>query len=377
MDKKKFYSLMKREEGQKLDFKLKLDLITDGGKKELAKDICAIANSNGGRGYIVVGVRDKSKRIDGIDKKDIFTEEQIQQIVSSRCEPPIPIEVDFLVVENKRLCVITIYNGEQKPYQIKDLGIFYVRRGSTTDTMRRSELIAAFEDNMELTVETSTVMRSDISLLNEDLLKLYFSRKGINFNEENRDFLLQSGGIVSYVDKLNTYKCTFGGLLVFSENNSLAIPNNMVKIVNVSKKDKSNEAVVIQGSLITIIDKCEKFIDSILPEDYPKIAVIEALKNAVLYREYTEINKFIEVNISDKNITIISPGAFIENDVSSFNKRNMWIYEKLITLDDKNRFLNNGKGLDRIKNAFNGKGKVKFINSMKLNHFKVVLPKGI
>ena len=50
MDRKKFYSLIKREEDQKLDFKLKLDLLTEAGKKEFAKDVCAIANSNGERG---------------------------------------------------------------------------------------------------------------------------------------------------------------------------------------------------------------------------------------------------------------------------------------------------------------------------------------
>ena len=52
MDNKKLLSLIKKDEGTKLDFKLKLDLTTENGKKELTKDVCAIANSSGGRGYI-------------------------------------------------------------------------------------------------------------------------------------------------------------------------------------------------------------------------------------------------------------------------------------------------------------------------------------
>ncbi len=52
----------------------------------------------------------------------------------------------------------------------------------------------------------------------------------------------------------------------------------------------------------------------------------------------------------------------------------MWIYEKLITLDDTNTFLNNGRGLSRIKNAFKGKGRVRFVNSETDNTFKVILP---
>ena len=69
MDIKKLQRLLKKEEGTKLDFKLRLELWNETGKKELAKDICAIANSKGGRGYIVVGVVDKLKTIEGIKEE--------------------------------------------------------------------------------------------------------------------------------------------------------------------------------------------------------------------------------------------------------------------------------------------------------------------
>ena len=52
----------------------------------------------------------------------------------------------------------------------------------------------------------------------------------------------------------------------------------------------------------------------------------------------------------------------------------MWIYDKLISLDDKNRFSNDGSGIERIKKAFKGKGKVKLINSTIEDCFKVILP---
>lgn len=385
MDRKKFYSLIKREEDQKLDFKLKLDLWTDAGKKEFAKDVCAIANSNGGRGYIVVGVRDKVKSIEGIKEEDMFTEEKVQQIVSSRCEPPIPVIVDFLKIQSKTVAIITICDSEQRPYQIKEQGIFYTRRGSITDVMRRSELIASFEDNMELTVETVSVIRSNIDMLDDNLLKSYFSQKGIELNNDNKKFLLESSGIINFVNKFNDYRCTYGGLLVFSEMNSICIPNNMIKIVNKlknkkAKNNKCNESDIriVQGSLLTMIDKAEKEINSIMPSHYPTCTIIEAIKNAILYREYTEINKIIEVIITDNSIEITSPGDFIDKTINfnklSCSKRNMWIYEKLITLDEKRRFLNDGSGLIRIRKAFKGKNRVRFINSKSQNSFKVILP---
>ena len=47
MNSQKLQYLLSQEEGPKLDFKASLSLKTASGKKELAKDIIAIANSQG------------------------------------------------------------------------------------------------------------------------------------------------------------------------------------------------------------------------------------------------------------------------------------------------------------------------------------------
>lgn len=372
MDSKRLLSLIKKEEGVKLDFKLKLSLQSEGNKKELAKDVCAIANSRGGRGYIIIGLEDKSKEIIGVNESEIIKEEQVQQIVSSRCEPPIPISVDTCKIQGKRICVITIYSGDQKPYQIRESGAFYIRRGSTTDTMRKQELIEAFEENLDFFMETSTVMKSDISFLDEDLLKQYFKNKGIELNEENKEFLLESSRIAYRERESGKMNCTLGGLLIFSNYNSLWIPQNMIKIINRINKNK-DEVIVIQGSILEMVDKSERVIYDLMPNDYPSSAIIEGVKNAVLYRKYSSVNRVIEISIGYKSVSIDSPGALIEKSnlgkEISHSKRNIWIYEKLITLDNNKRFLNNGRGFSRMKKAFYGVGKVKLINSIKDDYF--------
>lgn len=377
MDSKRLLSLIKKDEGTKLDFKLKLELYYETGKKELTKDICAIANSSGGRGYIIVGVEDKTKKIIGIEDSYIFQEEQIQQIVATRCEPPIPIKVDFINIENKKIGIISIYDGGQKPYQVRENGAFYIRRGSTTDVMRKQELIALFEENLSLTIETCPLIKSSIDMLNMELVNKYFSKKGIEVNEENRKFLLLSSGIAFERKEESPLNCTYGGLLVFSDKNYIYIPNNMIKIIN--KLNRINEEIhIIQGNLLSMIDKAEEKITEIFPKDYPIQAVIEAVKNAVLYREYFDLNKIIEIIIDENKIVISSPGEFIDKnskgEIVNYNKRNIWLYEKLITLDEKKRFLNSGRGFTIIKGSFKGKGKVKFINSSVEHNFKVILP---
>lgn len=377
MNKKKLLSLIQQREGNKLDFKLKIDISSESGKKELAKDVCAIANSKGGRGYLIIGVEDRTKRLVGINKLKPLDEEKIQQVVSSRCEPPIPIKVEVVALDGIDIGIITIFDGGQKPYQIKETGAFHIRRGSITDTMRKSELVAAFEENQLLTVETCKVVNSSAEFLNRELIEKYFRSKGIIINNENEKFLLESAGI-TYLDKINRkVRCTFGGLLVFCDSNNICIPNNAIRIIN-KINDNYPRSIMINGNLLDMIDKTEKEMYTLLPSDYPVFAVMEAIKNSVMYREYSIIDKLIEIILTKNSVIVISPGQLVsKSNIFSdvvYNKRNMWIYDKLISLDEGKRFINDGNGLVRIKEAFTGKRKVKLINSSLDDCFKVILP---
>lgn len=380
MNKKKLLSLIQQREGTKLDFKLKIDITSESGKKELAKDVCAMANSKGGRGYLIIGIEDRTKRIVGINKTKSLDEEKIQQVISSRCEPPIPITVEVVDVDGVDVGIITIFDGGQKPYQIKETGAFHIRRGSITDIMRKSELVAAFEENQLLTVETCQIVNSSAEFLNMTLVEKYFKSKGITINKENEKFLLESAGI-TYLDKRNRKaRCTFGGLLVFCDNNSICIPHNAIRIIN-KVNDKFDKAIIINGNLLDMIDKTEKEMYTLLPRGYPIYAVMEAVKNSVMYREYSIIDKMIEIILTKNSIVIISPGQLVsKNNVFgniSYNKRNMWIYDKLISLDEGKRFINDGNGLVRIKETFKGNRKVRLINSTVDDCFKVILPMSI
>lgn len=376
MNKKKLINLLKKSEGVKLDFKREVDLSIESGKKEFAKDVCAIANSRGGRGYLIIGVEDKTKSIVGV-KKSCFTEEKIQQIISSRCEPPIPISLEFVEYNNKTLAVIVIYQSNQKPYQYRENGAFYIRRGSTTDTMRKEELVNCFQENMSLNIELTPVVKSGTEDLELHLLDEYFKLHGIQVDDENRMLFLESSKIIHLDDESKEYYATLGGLLVFSKINYLYAPNNMIKIVNQINKS-FKEVFIIQGDLMSMIDESIRCISKIFPKQYPIEAICEGVKNAVLYRDYTIMDKEIEVIIGYNSVKVISPGILLRNsnnEVSNnYVKRNMWIYEKLITLDEKGRFLQVGRGFARMRKAFESHGKVLFINSSKDNCFKVIYP---
>lgn len=377
MNKKKFFSLLKSNEGVKLDFKLQLDLTIETGKKELAKDICALANSKGGRGYLIIGIEDKTKRIVGIDK-DSITEEQIQQIVSSRCEPPIPINLEFINHEGKDLAIITIFQSNHKPFQFRENGAFYIRRGSTTDTMRKQELITAFQESMNLDIELAPVVKSSIEDLDLNLVFKYYKQHGIEINEENKITFMENTKIIHLDEESKKYFATLGGLLVFSKINYIYVPYNLIRVVNNVNKN-FNKVSIIQGNLLSILDETESLLLSMLPSNYPIFALIEAIKNAVLYRDYTIINKEIEIIVGYNSISVTSPGMLLRENKgkgnnSEYIRRNMWIYEKLITLDQNKMLTQSRKGFSKMKKAFKKHGEVLFINSLKENSFKVIFP---
>ena len=375
MDRKKLETLIRRDEGTKLDFKQKIDLDLESGKKELAKDVCAIANSRGGRGYIVIGVEDKTKKVVGIEGK-AYNEEQIQQIVSSRADPPIPIVYELIQYEDKTIGVITIYDGGQKPYQIRESGAFHIRRGSTTDTMRKQEIASVLQESFSLNLELCPIIQSSVSSLDMELVDKYFSFHRIEVNEENRITLMENASIIRFDKDLGKHIATLGGILVFSRESYVYIPHNMIRIVNKINREEA-EIIIIRGALLDMLNTCEETLKRLLPVNYPVDAIIEGAKNAVLYRDYTIFYKEIEIILGIDSISIISPGILVKSkDISSHNyvKRNMWIYEKLIALDNNKRFIKSERGISKMKKAFKNMGRIIFINSLSGDFFKVVYP---
>lgn len=378
MDIQKLQSLLNKEEGPKLDFKLELNVESWGGKKELARDVCAIANSRGGRGYIVFGVEDKTKNVVGINPDD-FSEEKIQQIISTRCEPPIPISVEIIDYNGKYIAVITIYSGEQKPYQLREVGSFYIRRGSTTDVMRREEVASLLQESGLLNYELTPVLKAGIDSMDMNRIKNYTSKIGASFDGSNLE-ILETLGIIIKDKENNEYHPSGGGMLLFGNDPQLFLPHCCIRVIN--KINLSLEQVrTFSGPLLDMMDKTENFIEKAISNPiYPLNAVNEALANAVAYRDYFDMYHEILVLLLKESIQIISPGSLVKNSNNSVYgvnipaRRNMWLYQRLITMDTKSRFLQTGRGFKRMRQAFRGRGRVKFLNMEDKNVFKVIFP---
>lgn len=378
MDRQKLLALLQKSEGTKLDFKEQLLLRTDSEKKELAKDVCAIANSKGGRGYIIYGVEDHTKRMVGIEEKK-YREEQIQQLISQRCDPPVQIAFETVNIENKILGVLLIYKSNQKPHQIRQTGTFYIRRGSTTDIARREEIAAMLQETGLIEYERTVLGKVDIGELNEDYIQSYISQMGLKNDDEGYHTLLEGIGIIGKEDDSGRFHPTIGGLLLFGRNPQIFLPHTGIKLVC---KYKKKEIKYFAGPIFKMLDDVEKYVkDMTSNADYPIKAFMEAVANAVIHRDYYEINREIVIIIEKNKIEINNPGSLccIDDAAVKFEdyypvRRNQWLYQRLLTMDSESRFTKVDLGVKGIQGAFKTKGKVGFINDEKRNLFRVTLP---
>jgi predicted HTH transcriptional regulator len=375
MDQYKLLGLIKQSESTRLDFKLCLDLSTESMKKELAKDVCALANSASGRGYIIFGVEDKTKRLVGI-QTERYVEEQIQQVISQRLDPPVNIRLEHIALQGVQLAVLTVFYSFKKPHQLRQTGAFYIRRGSTTDFARREEIANMLQHEGLLFNELIPLNQLNESALNRLALDHYLKSQWAD--GDFRENLIRLG-ILCFDRFENSYAPTVGGLLLFGQEPQLHLPHTGIHIVNLLGAKK--ESYTVRGTILEMLDKAVDIVElSIKFSHYPKGVYQEAIANALVHRDYFDTSRQITIFITSKRLEISNPGASYEQEkpegVSRERnpyRRNMWLYDRLMALDEQKRFNESGIGLIRMKKALENKGRIKIISSKKANLFKLII----
>lgn len=126
--------LIEKDECQTVEFK-KSDKL--GNTFDLAKEITAFANANGG--FLLIGVDDNGQ-IEGMTAKRGH-EEYIMNIASDKCVPPVNPKFETINYSNEAdVYFIHIPEGDLHAVSHDNKTHYYVRRGSTVRSMRPSEI---------------------------------------------------------------------------------------------------------------------------------------------------------------------------------------------------------------------------------------------
>src|SRR6056297_460254 len=375
MNKEKLLYLLTQNEGPKLDFKEDFNMDLHSKRSELSKDIIAMANSQGGRGYLIYGIEDKTKKIKGVAKEK-FAEERIQQLITMTVDPPVNIRIEYFEVKEKDIVTITIFKSHNRPHQSRQTGAFYIRRGSTTDTARIDEIAALFQKSNLIGNEKLPLYNLDINILDFNMINDYLNKSNIIGESDNLE-LLSDIGIISYDGETREYVPSVGGILFFTK-----LPQNYltyvgIKIINDLGEEK--KIINLKGNLTTLYKNAKDVVKDLI-DFMPLEGIDEAIGNAIIHRDYFDNTREIVIYLSKNQIIISNPGSTIGNirfdniiKEKNHKRRNFWLYKTFLILDDENNLLKNNNGLKFIKNYYEGIAEVRFLASREMNIFKVAI----
>lgn len=288
--------------------------------KDLGEEFIAFANSEGGT--VIIGVSDNGE-IKGISDDKI--EEKIMNICRNNCIPNIIPIYELININDKKIAVITIPKGLNKPYYTTDYK-YYIRVGTTKRIASREELLRLFEANGSFHFDISPVANTSIKDLNIDIIRDYFSKYNtFDLYEENTKvierILINADILKEYSEKI---VCTVGGLLIFGKIPQNILPQNGVSFAHFKGNEITDELLdkkILTGRIQDIAEQLMVVLKNNIKnpsvikelkrdetEEYPLLVLREAIINSLVHRNYSITGSKIRIFMFDDRIEFRSPG---------------------------------------------------------------------
>lgn len=308
--------IITQPEGRRLEFKE-----TIPARSDLSKTVVAFANDAGGEIYI--GIRNSPREIIGLSEWDIVEmEEQISNIIHSRCYPGILPEISFVSVEDKHLIKVTIYRGSMPPYYLREKGKLqgtYIRVGSLNKLADETGIAELERKKINVSFDSEFILEKPVRLLKTDHFNSVFREKtGEDLNDQTLKKLALTKEHDGTIYPANA-------LILFSDDDLRNTLFHYAKVECARFKGVHSDEFIDQKSIQTnIVSQAEEAYNFVLRHinkgafvegvytisrwDYPVKAIREVIRNAVVHRDYSLTGKDIKVAIFDDMVEITSPG---------------------------------------------------------------------
>jgi len=289
----------------------------------IAQELVALSNSKGG--FILIGVDDKTGTIIELTFQDIQRiNGTLVTAANELVKSPIVITTETVKLDDKRVIVVTVPEGSDKPHTDKD-GVIWIKNGSDKrKVISKEELSRLLQSSGNLYAEERVLQHSSLDDLNWDKFKLFYEEK---YKEEchKKDLLknitnLRLGGS----GKLNV-----AGALLFGEHLQRLTPPFFITAIwfwgnDLTDNDyRSSENIIgtldqqYKASYDFILSKLNKIqagqsFNSLGKPEIPTVVITELLVNALIHRDYF-ISDSIKLFVFENRIEIISPGKLPNN----------------------------------------------------------------
>lgn len=288
--------------------------------KDLGEEFIAFANSEGGT--VIIGVSDYGE-LKGIHDDKI--EEKIMNICRNNCIPNIIPIFECINIDAKKIAVVTIPKGLNKPYYTTDHK-YYIRVGTTKRIASREELLRLFEANGSIHFDISPVINTSIKDLNIDIIREYFLKYNtFDLYEEDiksMERILVNADILKEYGEKNV--CSVGGLLIFGKIPQNVLPQNGVSFAHFKGNEITDELLdkkILTGRIQDIAEQLMVVLKNNIKspsiikelkreerEEYPLLVLREAIINSLVHRNYSIIGSKIRIFMFDDRIEFRSPG---------------------------------------------------------------------
>ena len=301
-------------EGKTLEFKRDLS-----SPKNILKTLVAFANTAGGR--LIIGVEDGSKEVTGVTNP-LDEEERICNLIADSIKPRLVPNVELISFDDKTLLIVEVYPSGSRPHCIKREGAIdgvYVRLGSTNRKADR-ELIAELKRSAEgIAFDEMPLPELSIDALDIEMAKELF--KG---NRELSEKELLTLKLVKPVQ--GRLVPTIGGVLLFGNEREERFSDAWIQCGRFAGTTKSVifDHIEIHEHLPIAVERVIEFIKkhAMRGADFSQIRrrdvwsipltiVREAVINAIVHADYSQIGAPLRVAIYDDRVEIENPGILL------------------------------------------------------------------
>ncbi|MCH8012693.1 MAG: putative DNA binding domain-containing protein [Candidatus Marinimicrobia bacterium] len=311
-----FESILKKEESETLEFKSSYD------KEQVGQIICSFLNKKGGQ--IVIGCGDKNQVI-GVTKAK-YKADEIAKYLTKEIVPEPVISVDIQNYKNKNVIMINVWQGNNPPYIYK--GSIYYRKNISTVKASSAQLAKLIHSSQEINQRWETKPAIEIELDEIDLNEVNGCIKDVTM--ANRDINIPSDPI-QFLSKYGLYKngdFTNAAVLMFGKEPVQFFPQVRIRL-SVYKTDKTGGNIlydkIFDKNLFQSTTQITDFFDlaygvssSFKSTDwkrndklgFPRLAVREAILNAIIHRDYSSYSGSVAINIYPDKLKISSYGKF-------------------------------------------------------------------
>ncbi|MEQ1746926.1 MAG: RNA-binding domain-containing protein [Saprospiraceae bacterium] len=289
----------------------------------IAQEIVAFANSKGGT--LIFGVNDKTGAVTGLAFSDI---QRINNLLTTAANDHVKsamvIQTKSVDVQGKKVLVMHIPEGSDKPYMDKD-GLIFLKNGSDKRKVTsREELSRLLQSSGNLYAEEKVLHQSSVSDIDWDKFKAFYIQK----YKEEPSFVQLERYLFNFRLGQNGHLNTAGALL-FGKNLQRLLPQFFISAIWFAGNDitgtvyRSSENIIgtIQEQYFRGYDfirtkinyvQGDKNFNSLGEPEVPLIVFSELLANALIHRDYF-VNDSIKIFIFQNRIEIKSPGRLPNN----------------------------------------------------------------